>query len=168
MAGNRTAQKQLYEKYSRLFFALCFRFMPTRAEAEDVMIVGFMSIFENIQTYKYEGSFEGWMRKIMVNTAISTMRTNGEHYFQQETEETMYQAEVATAQNFTYSHVAVKEIMKQIQQLSDGCRTVFNLHAIEGYSYEEIAEMLNINMGTVKSQLARARKTLQDKLKAYR
>jgi RNA polymerase sigma-70 factor (ECF subfamily) len=167
IAGDRTAQKRLYEKYSPLFFALCVRFMPTQAEAEDVLIMGFTAILEKIHTFKQEGSLEGWMRKVIINTAISTIRANCKHYFQDEGEDVWDQAEVARVQNLTYSNINVKDILKEIQQLPDGCRTVFNLYVIDGCSYEEIADMIDINIGTVRSQLARARKILQEKLEEY-
>ena len=168
MAGDRTAQKQLYEKYSPLFFALCLRYMPSRAEAEDVMIVGFTTIFEKMHTFKNEGSFEGWMKKVVVHTAVSTIRANYNHYFREENENSLDDAEIAASQNITYSAITVKDIMSQIQQLSDGYRTIFNLFVIEGYSYEEVAEILNVNVGTIRSQLAKARKILQKRLKGYR
>lgn len=168
MAGDRAAQRQLYEQYSPLFFALCFRYMPSREEAEDVLIMGFMAIFEKIHTFKQEGSFEGWMRKVIVNTAVSTIRTNCKYYFLEEDENVFNDAEIATSENFTYSAISVKDILNQIQQLSEGYRTVFNLYVIEGYSYEEIANILEVNVGTVRSQLARAKKILQKKLEDYR
>ena len=168
IAGDRAAQKQLYEQYNRLFFALCLRYMPSREEAEDVLIMGFTTIFEKIDTFKGEGSFEGWMRKVMVNTAISTIRANSTHYYQEDVEDVSIDAEIATYYNVTHSAIDVSDIMDQIQQLPDGGRSVFNLSVIEGYSYEEIADILNINIGTVRSQLARAKKLLQNKLKGYR
>ena len=167
LAGERTAQKQLYEKYSPLFFAICLRYMPTRAEAEDVLIVGFTTIFNKMHTFKNEGSFEGWMKKVIIHTAVSTMRENYHHYFREE-ENMMSNAEIATSQNFTYSAISVKDIMNQIGQLSDGYRTIFNLHVIEGYSYEEVANILNLSIGTIRSQLTKARKVLQKRLKGYR
>jgi len=167
IAGERIAQKQLYEQYSPAFFALCLRYMPTRTEAEDVMIMGFTTIFEKISTFKNEGSFEGWMKKVIIHTAISTIRANKMQYLPESDEKILDSMGVATSQNVTYSTICVKDIMHQIRQLPDGCRSVFNLYAIEGYSYEEAANILNINVGTVRSQLARARKILQKTLKEY-
>jgi len=168
IAGNRTAQRQLYEQYSPLLFALCLRYMPIREEAEDVLTMGFMAIFEKIHTYRNEGSFEGWMKKVMINTAINTFRANSKHYFQQEDENILDEAAIATTRNTVYSEINAKDIMNQIRTLSDGYRTVFNLYVIEGYSYEEIANILNVNIGTIRSQLAKARKILQKKLKGYK
>jgi len=168
IAGNRIAQRQLYEQYSPLLFALCLRYIPLRGEAEDVLTMGFMTIFEKIHTYRNEGSFEGWLKKVMTHTAISTIRVNSKYYFQQEDENVWNEAAIATARNVTESEIGVKDIMNQIQKLSDGYRTIFNLCVVEGYSYEEAADMLNVNVGTIRSQLAKARKILQKKLKEYR
>jgi len=168
LLGDRVAQRQLYEQYSSSFFALCLRYLPTRAEAEDVLIMGFTAIFEKMDTFKNEGSFEGWMKRVIVNTAISTIRANRQHYFRGgESEEMLENAVIATSPNSTRSTIDTKDILNQIQQLSDGYRTVFNLYAIEGYSYEEIATIMDINIGTVRSQLAKARKILQKKLEAF-
>ena len=167
IAGDRTAQRQLYEKYSPLFFALCLRYMSNREDAEDVLIMGFTTIFEKMNTFREEGSFEGWMKKVIINTAISTIRANNMHYNHEDVEDVVYEAEISKHENVTYSAICVQDIMDQVEQLSDGCRTVFNLSVIEGYSYEEIADILKINIGTVRSQLARAKKILQQKLKGY-
>jgi RNA polymerase sigma-70 factor (ECF subfamily) len=166
IAGERTAQRELYEKYSPSFFALCLRYVPSPQEAEDVLIMGFTTIFEKMDTFREEGSFEGWMRKVMVNTAISVIRANSMHYFQEEYEDDAVVS--AGAQNVTISAISVRDITRQIQQLPEGYRAVLNLFIVEGYSYEEIAELLDINIGTVRSQLARARKILQKRLKEYR
>jgi len=168
IAGDRTAQRQLYERYSPSFFALCLRYMPTRAEAEDVLIMGFTTIFEKMHTFREEGSFEGWMKKVMIHTAISTIRVNEEHYLLESDETMLSNAEIARSQNLVYSAISVMDILNQIQQLPDGYRTVFNLYEIEGYSYEEIANTLNVNIGTIRSQLARAKKSLQKRLKEYK
>ena len=166
--GDRLAQKELYERYSPILFAICVRYMPTKAEAEDVLIMGFTSIFAKIESYKSEGSLENWMRRIIINLAIDTLRINHKHY-EMRTENREWDDEnIFVSKNTTYSQINIKEIMKQIKQLSTGYRTVFNLYAIEGYSYEEISNMLGISMGTVRSQLAKARKLLQKKLQIFR
>ena len=169
--GDRFAQKELYERYSPIFFAMCVRYMPTRAEAEDVLIMGFTSIFAKIDTYKHEGAFESWMKRIIINTAIDTLRINRKHHKmryegREWDDDTILTSQ--SSQNMTYKRIDKKEIMEQIRQLSEGYRTVFNLYAIEGYSYETISNMLEISVGTVKSQLAKARKLLQNKLQIYR
>jgi RNA polymerase sigma-70 factor (ECF subfamily) len=167
--GNRTAQKQLYEQYSSLFFAVCLRYMPVREEAEDVLVMGFTLIFQKMDTYKNEGNFEGWMRKIIINTAITTLRANKKHYeMRVNEEERLIKRKNAMSENTIESHITAKEILSQIEQMSIGYRTIINLYCIEGYSYEEIAQLLNINIGTVRSQLSRARKILQKKLEDFK
>ncbi|MCL2131662.1 MAG: RNA polymerase sigma factor [Lentimicrobiaceae bacterium] len=168
IAGDRTAQRQLYEQYNRVFFALCLRYMPNREEAEDVMIMGFMAIFEKMNTFKEDGSFEGWMRRVMVNTAISALRTNNIRSFAEVGEEMLDDVGMAMSQNVTYSAISVRDIMNQIRQLPSGFRAAFNLCVIEGYSYEETADILQINVGTIRSQVSRARKLLRGRLKGYR
>ena len=168
ICGDRIAQKQLYDKYNALFFAICLRYMPTKEDAEDVLIMGFTAIFTKMDTFKQEGSFEGWMKRIIVNTAISTLRSNSKYYEMEHGNEDLEQKGRADSANTIYSQINMKEILAQIQQMPAGYRTIFNLYAIEGYSYEEIAQLLQVNIGTVRSQLAKARKKLQKKLQAFK
>ena len=163
--GDRKAQKHLYDKYAPVLFALCQRYMATTEEAEDAFITGFTLIFSKLDTYKNEGSFEGWMKKIMINNAISCLRTN-EKYKHLEDEQCLENmgSEVPSPQQ----KLEAQEIVEKIQNLPVGYRTVFNLVVVEGYTYEETAKMMNINIGTVRSQLNRARKELQKQLQIYR
>ena len=167
ICGDRVAQKQLYEKYNSLFFAICLRYMPTREEAEDVLIVGFTTIFAKMDTFKQEGSFEGWMKRIIINTAISALRLNRKYYETERESEEWEQIGKTESANEIYEQINTKDILNQIQQMPDGYRTIFNLYAIEGYSYEEIAQMMDVSVGTIRSQLAKARKTLQKKLQEF-
>jgi len=168
ICGNRTAQKELYEKYSPYFFAICMRYMPTREDAEDVLVTGFASIFSKLDTYKEDGSFEGWMKRIIINKALTTLRINNRHHGMKEEMKEWEQDKILTSENMVYTKINTKDIMKQIQQLPAGYRVVFNLHAIEGYSYEKISNILNINKGTVSSQMAKARKILQKNLQDFK
>lgn len=168
ICGNRIAQTQLYDKYNALFFTICLRYMPTKEDAEDVLIMGFTAIFTKLDTFKYEGSFEGWMKRIIVNTAITALRSNSKHYEMEQGDEDLEKRGRVESANMIYSQINVKDILAQIQQMPAGYRTVFNLYAIEGYSYEEIAQLLEVNIGTVRSQLSKARKTLQKKLEAFK
>jgi RNA polymerase sigma-70 factor (ECF subfamily) len=163
--GNRERQKQLYEQYSPLFFTLCLRYMTDQMKAEDVLIEGFTTIFAKLDTFGFKGSFEGWMRKIMVNTALATLRAD-HHREWLEIIDGAYE-QIGQQENI-HAAMNAKDILKMVSQLSPGYRTVFNLYAIEGYSYKEIAELMGIDIGTVRSQLARARKILQTQLKDYR
>ena len=166
ICGNRVAQKELYEKYSSLLFAICMRYMPTREEAEDVLIMAFTSIFTKLDMFK-EGSFEGWMKQIIVNTAISRLRVCQKRYETEITNEEWINNKGITPEKMIYSQIDRKYIMQQIQQLPDGYRAVFNLYVIDGYSYEDISDILNISIGTVRSQLSKARKTLQKTLQDF-
>ena len=168
VCGDRVAQKQLYDRYNSLFFAICLRYMPTREDAEDVMITGFSIIFSKMDTFKQEGSFEGWMKRIIINTAITTLRSNSKYYNTEHDSEELDGIENVESAKTIYEQINIKDILGQIQQLPTGYRTIFNLFAIEGYSYEEIAQMLDISIGTVRSQLAKARKTLQKRLEEFR
>jgi len=168
ICGNRKAQKELYEKYSPRLFTTCMRYMPTREDAEDVLIMGFTSIFAKLDTYKEEGSFEGWMKRIIVNTAIDALRQSNKQYEVGDEYEKLEQMGTFKIKDMIYSKINAKDIIKQIQQLSAGYRVVFNLYAVEGYSYEEISDKLGVSIGTIRSQIAKARKILQKKLQDFK
>ncbi|MDR1459858.1 MAG: sigma-70 family RNA polymerase sigma factor [Bacteroidales bacterium] len=169
IVGDRIAQKELYEKYNSMFYALCLRYMPSEEDAEDVLVMGFTSIFSKLETFEGKGSFEGWMRRIIINTALTTLRINSKHYrMRSESESESEKNILSENKNTIYSKLNVKDILNQIQQMPTGYRIVFNLYAIEGYSYEEIAEIMGISKNTVRSQLSKARKMLQKKLQIFR
>jgi RNA polymerase sigma factor (sigma-70 family) len=156
--GDAKAQRYLYDKYAARMLAVCTRYLPDRMEAEDVMIEGFMKIFEKIDQYKGEGSFEGWIRRLMTNEALMQVRTHRQSWISIDTDEAQHiPADIAWADE----NLNEKDLMNVIEQLPIGYRTVFNLYAIEGYSHAEIAVLLNISESTSKSQLHRARATLQ-------
>ena len=161
LKGDRKAQQQLYDKYSGVMFAVCLRYMPTTQDAEDALVTGFTTIFSKLDTFERKGSLEGWMKKLMVHNAISLIRKNAK-FFCQDDEDLEH---LNDEQPDIISRISAQEIIQLIQTLPDGYRSVFNLYAIEGYSYEEIAQMLNVNIGTVRSQLSKARKTLKEKIK---
>lgn len=156
------AQKLLYERFARKMMGVCLRYADGRDEAEDILQNAFIKVFENIETFKGSGSLEGWVRKIMVNTALNNYRQNkaGRHKVDLDSVEYMLPGDNHVSNTFN-----AKELLTVIQQLPVGFRTVFNLFAIEGYSHKEIAEQLNISEGTSKSQYSRARTYLQKALK---
>jgi RNA polymerase sigma-70 factor (ECF subfamily) len=137
------------------------RYMGKQDVAEDLMISSFMRIFEKIDTYKGEGNFEGWMRRIVVNQCLSELRKQRNMYVAISMEEAVAMPDI----NLLESHLAAEELLQLVTDLPIGYRTVFNLYAIEGYSHKEIAEQLGINENTSKSQLSRARVHLQQALK---
>ena len=162
IAQNRKAQRSVFDKYKSMMMGICMRYCKSRDEAEDVMMEGFMTIFSESHTFRKDGAFEQWMKRIMINTAINNYRKNLKHYFHADIddvdEHTMIQQE--TAENYS-----TRDLMKVLQQLPEGYRVVFNLYAVEGFKHHEIARMLNITVGTSKSQLSKARRMLQGKIK---
>jgi RNA polymerase sigma factor (sigma-70 family) len=152
------AQKRVYEKYAPKMLAICRRYLGDEMEAEDAMVEGFMKVFDKINSFKLEGSFEGWIRRIMVNEALMTIRSKKKEGFQIGIEQLVEEPETFSIQN----NLEAEELLVLINTLPTGFRTVFNLYAIEGYSHAEIAKELSISEGTSKSQLSRARVILQN------
>jgi RNA polymerase sigma-70 factor (ECF subfamily) len=158
--GDSAAQRQLYEKYARRMMGVCIRYLGDTFEAEDVLITGFMRVFEKVSQFKGEGSLEGWIRKIIVNEALSHLRRNKRMYLETDLEKADYEPDFQRLSH----HLETEDLLRMIEQLPTGYKTVFNLYAIEGYSHKEIAEMLQISESTSKSQLCRARALLQQHL----
>ena len=151
------AQRQVYEKYSPRMLGLCFRYIGDEMVAEDVMIEGFLRVFNKIDQFGEEGSFEGWIRRIMVNEALGQIRK------QKRIPEDAMSDEAENIPDFAYAdqNLNAEELLGLIAELPAGYRTVFNLYAIEGYAHSEIAELMGITESTSKSQLHRARALLQ-------
>lgn len=158
--GKHKHQTALYQLFSAKMFSVCLRYAGDYHRAEDVLQDGFIRVLSNIDKYRGEGSFEGWIRRIFINTAIENQRKNTLTYEITDPDG----AELHVYDETTIDHIAADDLLRFVQNLSPGYRSVFNLYAIEGYTHKEIAEMLNITEGTSKSQLARARGLLQQKL----
>ncbi|MCX7955137.1 MAG: sigma-70 family RNA polymerase sigma factor [Bacteroidales bacterium] len=158
------AQKLLYKKYCSKFLGICMRFAKNKHEAEDILQDSFIKIYKKISQFNFEGSFEGWMKRIIINTAISYYRKNHKWYNVEINDSIINEEQSNFSFNIDDYELTTEEILKVIQSLSPGYRIVFNLYAIEGYSHKEIAEMLNINISTSKSQYSRAKKILQIRL----
>ncbi|RNC84173.1 MAG: RNA polymerase sigma factor [Winogradskyella sp.] len=157
---NREAQHVLYELHSPKMLSVCRYYIKDVHQAEEVMLNGFFKVFKYLKNFRNEGSFEGWIRRIMVREAISYLRSKKQLEFSVD--------EVNFKQNSTdsiNSNIEVAEIQSLIDALPEGYKMVFVMYAIEGYKHNEIAEMLNISEGTSKSQLFKARKLLQHKIK---
>ncbi|SHN02398.1 RNA polymerase sigma-70 factor, ECF subfamily [Cyclobacterium lianum] len=161
LKGERMAQRELYGQYSGKFLPICIRYVKNRDLAQDVLVEGFMKIFESLPQFKNAGSFEGWMKRIMVNQALLTLRNNKNLRMEVELEMHNDCRDFHTQQ----WDFGAEELLQIISALPVGYRTVFNLYAIEGYSHREISQMLDISESTSKSQLSRARMILQQKLK---
>lgn len=154
---DRQAQKQLYDLYAPMFFALCKRYVGSNEDAEDVLVEGFFKIMTKIGQYTGEGNFEGWMRRIMINEALMFLRkANTQPY----TEEilNLEQSDYTTV----VDELAANDILRLLDQLPEGYRTVFNLYVLEGLKHREIADMLGISINTSKSQLILAKKRMQE------
>jgi RNA polymerase sigma-70 factor (ECF subfamily) len=154
---DRGAQKHLYDAFSPKMYALCCRYVKDSMEAEDVLVTAFTKILERIGQYKGEGSFEGWIRRVVVNEALTYLRRNRSMYIETELEA----ADRSPDYQQISDHLEAEDLLNMIQELPSGYRIVFNLYAIDGYSHKEIAEQLNISENTSKSQLSRARVYLQ-------
>ena len=151
------AQKHLYNRFSSKMYAICCRYVKDSMEAEDVLITAFTKILDRIDQFKSEGSFEGWIRRVVVNEALTYLRKNRSMYVETELEAAHREPDYQTLSD----HLVAEDLMNLIQELPSGYRIVFNLYAIDGYSHKEIAEQLNITESTSKSQLSRARLYLQ-------
>jgi RNA polymerase sigma factor (sigma-70 family) len=155
------AQRLLYDRFSRRMFGVCLRYCKHREEAEDVLQEGFVKVFQRIRSFNSQGSLEGWIRRVIVNTALEMLRKQKMVWTElQETDEPVM---LATAD----TELDTESLLILIQGLPAGYRTVFNLFAIEGYSHREIAEMMGITEGTSKSQYARARAELILRMKEH-
>lgn len=163
LRGNRAIQRELYERFAPKMYGVCLRYAGNAEEAEDLLQEGFIKVYNKIGSYKGTGSFEGWIRRIFVNTAIEHYRRKT--YLQPITEQEENSIEGKYLS--VLDNLAEKDIVELIQQLAPGYRTVFNMYVIEGYTHKQVAEALGISEGTSKSQLARAKLILQDLVKKY-
>ena len=155
--GVRASQKQLYEHFAGKMLGVCMRYAKDRAEAEDMLQEGFLKVFQGLSKFKGAGSFEGWVRRIMVYNAINYFKHRSRK-FKEDLDRENYDA---VYHDQIIEKISAKEIIALIQHLPQGYRVIFNLYAIEGYSHKEIAEKLEIAIGTSKSQYSRAKQFLQ-------
>lgn len=153
------AQKQLFDLYSKKMMGVCLRYTKDIDEAQDVLQMGFIKIFEKLHLYNHQGSLEGWIRRVIVNTALDNVRKNKKFYENVEMDKVEYH--LSDVEESGLDSLKAQDLLKIIQEMPNGFRTVFNLYAIEGYSHKEIAETLNISINTSKSQYSRARTYLQ-------
>ncbi|HCS19123.1 MAG TPA: RNA polymerase subunit sigma-24 [Bacteroidetes bacterium] len=158
---NRFYQKKLYERFARKMLAVCLCYTRDSYEAENILQEAFIKIFDNIKKYQHTGSLEGWVRRIVVNTATDYYRKKKRTKFLEvNLEDAENQVGALDLDNFS-----VKDIIQAVQELPEGSRMVFTLYAIEGFTHKEIGEALEISVGTSKSQFSRARMLLQEKFK---
>lgn len=153
--GERMAQKRFYERFKGKMFALCLRYANSREDAEDVLQEGFVRVFRDLYQYTGAGNFEGWVRKIFVNTALQHLQRQKRGLITVEL--SGYEPADEDVPLFNTDEPPAKQMIQILQQLPPGFRAVFNLHILEGYTHPEIAEILGISPGTSKSQLLRAK-----------
>ena len=164
LKGDRRDQ-ELYRRYAARLYAVCLQYSGNDEEARDVLQEGFIKIYENLVHYKYEGSFDGWVRRIMVNTALEKYRSKHNLYRVDDIDQ--IPEPNAEPDNEDYAGLEARDLMEIIRELPPRYRIVFNLFAIEGYSHKEISDMMSISEGTSKSNLSRARVILQRRVGSY-
>lgn len=163
VAGKRKAQQQLFNLYSDDMYGVCMYYSKDYTEAEDTLHEGFMKVFQKIDQFKFKGSLAGWIRRVMINTALEKFRKQNQLYALGDD----FESNEDIQQENVISDLSAQDLIELIRELTPKYRMVFNLYAIEGYSHKEIGEMLGISDGTSKSNLARARYILQKKVKKH-
>ncbi|MDC1186738.1 RNA polymerase sigma factor [Crocinitomicaceae bacterium] len=159
--GKHSAQQMLFDYFSPKMMTVCLRYLGNREEAEDVCQISFVKLFKNIHDYNKDGSFEGWVRRIFVNTSLDQIRKNKKTKYDMSVDDVDYKLE---NNDFTLEQMAAEDILKLVEEMPTGYRTVFNMFAIEGFSHKEIAHHLAITENTSKSQFKRARGYLMNSL----
>ena len=161
---NSKCQKKLYDTYASLLYAICLRYLKNTDDAKDALQDGFIKIYQKIDEYKNEGSFEGWIKRVIVNTCLQEIRNRKKIVF---TEKDELKEDVNITDEIEENYfegITPGQLFEIIKELPDGYRTIFNLFVLDGFNHKEISEQLSITEGTSKSQLARAKKHLRDKI----
>ena len=162
ISGNRLSQHKFYNKFSPILFGISLRYAKNRTDAEDILQEGFIKVFKYLKDYSGKGSFEGWIRRIMITTALNYYKKK--NLFNKDIDpESSYVT--LPASNEALSAMTHNELLVMIRELPHGYQTVFNLNTIEGYSHKEISKIMNISVNTSKSQLSRAKNSLRNQLK---
>lgn len=160
LKGDRKSQNLLFQQFGPMMLSVCMRYLKQKETAEDILINSFFKVFDKIGTYKSKGSFEGWIKRIVINECLMEIRRKKSQYLTISLDETFVEPEVMYDKTLEY-----EDIVSLLKELPDGYRTVFNLYVMEGYKHREIAEMLGISVNTSKSQLILARRKLQKMIK---
>ncbi len=159
LIGESIAQKQLYQRYAPKMFGLCLRYSENFQIAEDVLQEGFIKVFYKLDEFRHEGSFEGWLKRIFINTAIEYNRKEKKH------RHLIIEEDLEMSLSYSaIEHLIKDDLINMIQQLPKGYRQIFNLYVIDGFNHIEISALLSISVGTSKSQLARARQALKKQI----
>ncbi len=160
--GDSKALKMLYDTYSSTMYAICLRYMNNTDEAKDALQEGFIKVYKNISKFKFSGSFEGWLKRIFVNTSIEQIRKRKLHY-----DVSDVAADPTLTSHIETGKMDADKLLELVQKLPNGYRTVFNMYVVDGFSHKEIGKKLNITESTSKTQLFKARKQLQVWLKNW-
>ncbi len=160
---NPRAQRALFERFAPKMLTVCLRYSKDQEQAEDILQDGFVKVFSKITAFKMEGSLEGWIRRIMVNTALDQIRKDLKSLGDVSTDDVAYKLD---SNDFIAENLMAEDLMKMIQSMPEGYKVVFNMFAIEGYSHAEIAEQLGVTESTSKSQYSRARAYLRERIEA--
>lgn len=163
--GDEKAQQLFYQQLAPKMYGICLRFSVDQSEADDILQEGFIRVFTHLKDFRGEGSLEGWVRRTIVNTAINFYKKRVKRW---PTTDLEFIKETADEKYYIIEKLAADELLKLISDLPIGYRTVFNLNVLEGYTHKEIGKMLDISENTSKSQLSRARTSLQKKLKSIK
>lgn len=161
LKGKPVAQQKLFELFAPKMLGVCMRYMKSQEEAEDVLQEGFIKVFNKLEAFENAGSLEGWVRRIMVNTALDQLRKNAKFAHSYDISEQEYKLENV---DFTFENLVAEDLMKLVNDMPEGYKVVFNMFAIEGYGHKEIGELLKISENTSKSQYSRARAYLREQL----
>ena len=161
LKGQAKYQKILFDKFAPKMFGVVSRYFASTEEAQDALQDGFIKVFTKLNDFNHLGSFEGWIRRIMINTSLNLIRANQKHQFHADIAEIQ---EFIEDENQSYDHLSTQDMLKLIQEMPTGYRTVFNLYEIEGYHHQEIANMLGVSENTSKSQLLKARGYLRKRI----
>lgn len=159
--GDQRAQRKLFEMYAQKMMGVCLRYMKDHAQAEDVLQDGFVKVFTKLEKYSGDGSLEGWVRRIMVNTALDQLRKSNKFQANVSMDDVSYKVE---SSDDVLSSLIEEDLLKLIQEMPTGYKTVFNMFAIEGFSHKEIGEKLGVSENTSKSQYSRAKAYLRIKV----
>ena len=162
LKNNDKAKEELYVRFEKKMFGVCMRYAKNKMEAEDILHDGYLKVLNNLHSFRGDGPLGGWIRRIMVNTALNHCRDNS--HFNSSIEIENIEDDEADNNKDIVGNISANEMIKYIQELPRGYRTVFNLFAVEGYSHKEIGDMLNISENTSKTQLLMARKALQKRI----
>lgn len=161
ISGNSKAQKAFYDMYAPKMYSICYRYAVDNYMAEEMMQEGFIKIFQNLPKFKWKGSFDGWVHRIMVNTSLEYLRKNKRNHQQLSIDKSSISHNIDTN---AIDELSAQEIMESIRQLPEGYREVVNLYIVDGYSHKEISKLLSISEDNSKQRLSRARTLLQKKL----